>query len=60
MAELVCGGRSILIGSLSGLNFAKWTAKMDHSQTDLTDLCSSKRYSKGNILALSRNFLLVV
>ena len=32
--------RSILIGSLSGPNFAIRTAKMDRSRSDFTDLCS--------------------
>ena len=32
--------RSILIGSLSGPNFAIRTAKMDRSRTEFTDLCS--------------------
>ena len=31
--------RSILIGFLSGLHFAKWTAKMDRSGTDFNDSC---------------------
>ena len=32
--------RNILIGSLSGPNFAIRTAKIDRSQTDFDDLCS--------------------
>ena len=32
--------RSILLGSLSRLNFAIRTAKMDRSRTDFTDLFS--------------------
>ena len=38
--------RSILIGSLSGLNFAVQTTKMDCSQTDFTDLWSWKDIQK--------------
>ena len=34
--------RGILIGSLNGPNFAIGTAKMDHSRSDFTDLCSLK------------------
>ena len=38
--------RSILIGSLSGPNFATRTAKMDRSRTDFTDLCFWKDIQK--------------
>ena len=46
MAELVHGEKSILIGSLSGQNFAIRTAKMDYSRNYFTDLCSWKNIQK--------------
>ena len=55
MAKLVQGERSILIGFLSGPNFAIQTAKMDRSRTEFTEFVFLKRNSKENILMLSRN-----
>ena len=48
--------RSILIGSLSGPYFATQTAKMNHSQTDFTDLCSQKGVQGGLIRATDTHF----
>ena len=59
--------KSILIGSLSGPNFAITVAirtdKMDHSRTDLTDLCFPKSVQKNQfcvVLHVSRNLFLGV
>ena len=46
MAELVEVKRSILIGSLSGPNFAIRTTETDRSRTDTTGLCSWKDIQK--------------
>ena len=35
--------RSILIGSLSGPNFVKWTAKMDHSRINFAAFHEQKK-----------------
>ena len=42
----------ILIGSLSGPNFALWTAKMDRSRTDFTYLCFLKDFAEENLFAV--------
>ena len=56
--------RSILIGCLSGPNFAIRTAKMDRSRSEFTDLCSWKeiqkktfrRYVETFFCCLTKNF----
>ena len=50
MAELVQGEKEHSDWSLSGLNFALRTAKMDHSRSDFTDLFSLKDIQKETII----------